>query len=371
MNWYRSLLLDDILPHWLAAAPTPSGLFLPHFDRRWQPTGKTHGTIVSQSRLLYNFACGYRLTGNRAYREAVESGAAFLVKRFRDRDHGGWFWAVDSDRTVLDTKKDCYGHAFALFGLCHAWSVLSDERLREEALHTWDILRERFREPGGGFVAEFDRGFSRASDTRSQNPLMHLFEALLAAADTGLEPGLLAEAGAVGSFVLGLRDAAGCLPEVFDRQWHLLPGTHGGRYDIGHAFEWAYLLSRANQLGLPAHLLATGREFLDYGMGIGLDTLQGGIFSPAGYDGVAEKRTGWWEQCEAVRALQHYVTARGAAELTPALDSCVAFVQNAFVDLEYGGWYSEPSPKEGTDGQGKGSEWKVDYHVVGMCIEGL
>jgi mannose/cellobiose epimerase-like protein (N-acyl-D-glucosamine 2-epimerase family) len=65
------------------------------------------------------------------------------------------------------------------------------------------------------------------------------------------------------------------------------------------------------------------------------------------------------------------VTHHDATELQPALESCLGYVQNTFVDLEFGGWFTEPSPKPGSPGEHKGSEWKMDYHVVGMCVEGL
>jgi len=370
-NWYRTLLLEQTLPRWQASAATGTGLFLPHLDRRWRQTGKTFGTVVSQCRLLYNFACGYRLTGVQAYLDAVESGTNFLLKRFRDNEHGGWYWACSLDGAVIDNKKDCYGQAFALFGLCHAWSVLHDDRLKQEALHTWETIRTWFREPNGGFIYHFDRAFTKAAAERSQNPVMHLFEALLAAVDTGLEPGLLSEAQQVGRFILDLRDSTNRLPEVFDSNWKLLPESRGGHCNIGHAFEWAFLLSKGSILGLPASFIDRGREFLDYGTSIGLDREKGGIFSSASYDGTIQRKKGWWEQCEAIRALQHYVSRRGADNLQPALESCIEYVQDAFIDLEYGGWYSEPSPRPGSPGEYKGSEWKMDYHVVGMCIEAL
>ena len=58
----------------------PLGRSIPGRDGRlpspdeWRPVGERFGTVVTQARLLYNFALGYDLTGDAAYRQAVESG---------------------------------------------------------------------------------------------------------------------------------------------------------------------------------------------------------------------------------------------------------------------------------------------------------
>ena len=179
--WFKGHVLG-LLAKWLGAV-TDEGMFLPHFDRRWKRREEGEGTLVSQSRLLYNFARGFELTGEEAYLDAVEQGARFLLDRFRDDEHGGWFWSCARDGSVLDRKKDCYGHAFVIFGLSHAARATGDEDLKRAALETWDVLKTRFRDGHGGFARSMSRDFSRADEARSQNPIMHLFEALLALGD--------------------------------------------------------------------------------------------------------------------------------------------------------------------------------------------
>ena len=69
----------------------------------------------------------------------------------------------------------------------------------------------------------------------------------------------------------------------------------------------------------------------------------GGIFSPVDYAGNHPgRRKGWWEQCEAIRAMQRYVTRHGASDIDPALRASIAFVREHFIDAEYGGWYLNP-----------------------------
>ena len=79
LKWFQQHLLEDILPHWLQHAVTETGCFLPHFDRQWNPLGQDYATLVSQSRLLYNFCIGYELTQDDEYLQVVEKGIRFLL----------------------------------------------------------------------------------------------------------------------------------------------------------------------------------------------------------------------------------------------------------------------------------------------------
>ena len=101
LGWFKDHLLDEILPKWLKAV-TDEGLFLPHFDRKWQPLHRNFGTLVSQCRLLYNFSQGYALTGDTRYLNAVEAGSQFLLDHFRDNTYGGWYWSCGLNGEVQD-----------------------------------------------------------------------------------------------------------------------------------------------------------------------------------------------------------------------------------------------------------------------------
>ncbi|HXF60093.1 MAG TPA: AGE family epimerase/isomerase [Caldilineaceae bacterium] len=372
--------MDEILPKWLAAV-TDEGLFLPHFDRAWRPLRRNYGTLVSQCRLLYNFSQGYALTGDRTYRNAVEQGARFLLDHFRDRKYGGWYWSCGLDGEARDRRKDSYGHAFVIFGLAHAYHCTGDQALQEALLHTWDVLTQRFRDQHGGFIWRMTEAFAGAEEMRSQNPVMHLFEALLAAGTAGGVPSLLEETQAVGDFVLSklVRKTDRRLPEVYNAEWAELSAAQqstaslsGGRLDIGHAFEWAYLTSYAVEQGLPAEYMSYANSFMLYGLALGFDWQAGGIYSPASPAGqLMTQRKGWWEQCEAIRAMTHFVVRHHRADLLEPLQKTIAFVQTSLIDPVYGGWYSAIEPGVSPEGQEKGNEWKVDYHIVGMCIEAI
>jgi len=372
LQWFRRHLLQDILPTWLRLASTPQGLFRVHFDRQWRWRGEYFGTLVSQSRLLYNFARGYAHTGDPAYRQAVQAGAEFMLQHFRDSEFGGWFYAVDAGGSIRDAKKDSYGHAFVIFGMAHAHAATGDARFLQAALDTWEMFRQHFFDAEGGVYLTMTRDFRDTSEYKSQNPLMHLFEALLALTQRPGQAKFRQEAEKVANFVLQhlRRPGAGFLPEVYDSAWRDLPEAQGGRIDIGHAFEWAFLLAKAAEMGAPQTYLRAAEQFIDYGLRLGHDEQDGGIISPVAPDGSPrEKRKDWWVQCEATRTMLHFAYEKGRRDLLPPLRRTITFFRKHLIDAEHGGWFFSTGPLPGSHYRDKGSEWKVDYHVVGMCDE--
>ncbi len=376
LNWFREYLINDILPRWLIHSQTENGLFFAHFGRTWEKQNKDICTLVSQARLMYNFSAGYRLTGQAEYLEAVNHGADALLRCFRDTENGGWCCSCKLNGEALDFHKDLYGHAFVIFGLAHAAEVTGREDLKQETFDTWKIVRSRFRDVGGGFAGKLTRSFGATPHIPSQNPIMHLFEALLML-DTLDDSSDVRQGGEeVADFVMNClrRKSDGILPELFDSDWCELSAENGGRIDIGHAFEWAYLLSRAVECKWPRDYLEPAERFLEYGLALGFDATDGGIISPVTPDGTTSiPIKGWWEQCEAIRALLHFGVVREDAKVWEPLEKIIAFVQKHYVDEEHGGWFMRPPVAAGKHQAclDKGSEWKVDYHVVGMCVEAI
>lgn len=378
-NEFRREWMEDHLRHWLRAAPRPNGFFRSAFDRRWHPAAEQYATLVSQARLLYVFAAGWHVTGEPACRDAVGRGSGFLLKHFRDGVHGGWFWSVSPDGSVREDHKQSYGHAFVIWGLAHAYSVTGDDRLLRAIERTWEVLDERLRDEQGGIALRAARDFSDRSGGACQNQMMHLFEALLAVQELTGSPYALRRAERTAEFLFrrlyverpSRVDAY--LAEDGDEAWRPLPRDRGGRVNLGHQFEWAFLLSRAVQIGADPGWIEIGRRLLDFARRAG-QTPSGGLHTWCGYDGApCPGALSWWEQAEKLRALMHYAACRGRDECRPAFERSLAFVRTAFRDPAFGGWYRKvsPDPPHAPVDEDKGEVRKVGYHVTAMYMEAL
>ncbi len=363
-------LLDGVLAAWRTHADTPSGLFDPYLDREWRRAGDGPRTLVSQCRLIYTFSRAFERDRDPAWAGLAHRGIEALVRSFRDPAGEGWAWACDADGARIDDTRDAYGHAFVVLALATAASAFGDDRYLDLALETWAYAKRALSDRHGGLVWHVAPDGTSPDDVRSQNPLMHSFEALLALAPLDDSGAIRRDAFGIWAFLRARMLGPGCLPEWYDADWRpLTDGPRGETVDIGHAFEWAFLLSEAQALFPDEDLLEPGRQFLAYGIRLGLDA-DGGVLSPADFAGnPRDGRKGWWEQCEAIRAMARYVDRHAADDVAEPLERCVAFSRRTYIDDEFGGWYEGPFGAGQEPSLAKGNAWKLDYHVVNMCRE--
>jgi len=373
--WHRRSLLDDHLSRWLAVAPTDSGLFRTSFTRDWKFNGSAPTDLTAQSRLVYAMAIGYELTLDRRYLDAATQGADFVLKHFRDPLHGGFYRSVAADGRVSNTDKHTYGHAFALLALAHMFRIGREARFRDAALLAWKDIDGGLRDSGGGFRPEAPRDFAPTSGLRTQNPLMHMFEALLALSDA-TDDGTVREAAAsVGHFAVyrlmqGLPDGTACIPEWYDERWRPLPTRDAGGYiDIGHQFEWSHLLLGAEKSGQSPILAASGERILQYAIKQGFDESDGGSFNRVYPEGKIDRDKYWWEQAECLRALLAAAVVTGRNDMWRRYEQTEVLIRQQFVDSQYGGWSFMPAsvcvrsecPNEQPD----------PYHMTGMHMAAL
>lgn len=372
-QWFRQTLTGETA-HWREAAFRPSGFFAVSLDRQWRPVGSQNGTLVSQGRQIFVMTAGYELTREPAYLDAVRKGADFLLQHFRDTEKGLFFYSTTPEGKVVDDGKDSYGLAFTIFALSHAARVTKDKRYSDAALETWAQMKEHLREENGLFRPKMDRNYTKVIGQNCQNPMMHLFEALLALHDATGSKAVLrdAQAHAATIFTRLFNAREGYLPEYYDRDWKPAPADQKGYLELAHQFEWAFLLSHAVEKGFPKRYLAIGERLLDYGMKAGYDKEEGGVFSRGDYQGNAVRGPkGWWEQCESLRTMMHYAALRNRKDLWPAVDQSLAYAKKYLIDAEYSGWYYSYDPKAATQRTNKGSVWQVGYHVSGLYREAL
>lgn len=374
-KWHERALVDGHLKHWLAAAPSESGFLRSNVTRGWQPREQKSTDLVAQSRQIYVLLSGYEVTGDGRYLDAARRGADFLLRHFADPVHGGFFRIVDAEGRVVRDSKHTYGHAFAIFALAHAYRVTKDERYGGAALTAWRTVNLNLRDPGGGFRSEAPRDFSGGTGgSRTQNPVMHLFEALLALYDATGSSEALAGARGIGDFVAyrllkGLPDGGAYIPEWYNANWEPLPREGGGYIDLGHQFEWAYLLNSAEERGLPSLYTAVAQRVLDYAIKTGYDDQVGGTFNVAYADGTVVRDKGYWQQSECLRTVMRYAALYGKPDMKRRYEQTLELVQDELIDTKNGGWFV--MTKGACARQSCPDEQPDAYHMTAMHREAL
>lgn len=346
--WHRQALVQGHLSHWLRVALLPNGACRSGFTRDWRlrPNTRPAVELTHQARLVSALVAGHDAGLDPRCLPAAESAGRFLLKHFSDPVHGGFFHQVDLEGKPEADAKRGYGHAFALLALSELARVSPDPGWASAAFQTWQTISQQLLDRFGALVSNADRRFAHGQDeSRTQNPSMHLFEALLAMAQApqpamaqaGLEGARQLAQWVLGSLVQGLPDGSAHLPEWYDRQWK--PHTDAkGFTDLGHQFEWVHLLIDANRLGVSPTLGAVADRVLQFALAKGYDDIDGGCFNRLLPDGSIDRAKGWWQQAECLHGLMVAADATQRPELWRRVEQTQAWVQRTLVDAEHGGW---------------------------------
>jgi mannobiose 2-epimerase len=364
-EWHRKDLKAHIA-RWLAVSPLPSGMMQAGFDREWHPLKQGVGDLTLHSRVVYTMLVGYEATGDARYLDAAKRGTDFLLASFQDPVNGGFYEIVDAQGTPRSMGKNAYGHAFALLALAHAARVTGEPKYKAAALQAWQDIRRGLRDPDGGLRGSAPRDFSPTPPgTHSQNPVMHMFEALLALIDATGDPQVLADARDMGDFVVnqlmvGLPDGGAYIPEWYDAQWKPLQNGDGFT-DLGHQFEWSHLLRSAEKRGLPAVYSGVADRLLKFAVANGYDEQEGGIFNRMSPRGDVDRNKFWWQQAEGMKA---FLAAAERPEMARRYRDTLDLVDKEFLDRENGGWLFG---SKDTCAHGNCSAQQPDpYHLVSL-----
>ena len=362
--WFRKALAEDtertlktmVAPTGFLGRVGPSGRAgSPAGQRGYRPTGLGNGTPTNQGRNMFVLAAGYDLTRKPEFLEAVTKAADFLLAHFRDGQYGGLFAEVDPDGKVLDDRKESYGTAHAILGMSHAARVSGRKTYGDAALEIWSDMKKGLRDRYGLFKRETSRDFKTTGPGKNtQNPMMHLFEALLALHDATQSKAVFQDAEAHANAVLTrLLQKQGYIPELYDSDWKPIPaGPPGqtepdgspldvynsyaaaaqtGHIEIGHQIEWAFFLSRAVERGFPRKYLSFGEGLLGYAMKVGYDRQSGGVNGYSDYDGkpTAPSSLSGWQESELLKVLMNWAVLRGRQDLWEPFDRSLAAVKNS------------------------------------------
>jgi mannose/cellobiose epimerase-like protein (N-acyl-D-glucosamine 2-epimerase family) len=323
---------DELLPAWAErGVDRQRGGFHDRLGADLEPLPDDHRRLLVQARQIWVFAHSASCGGPSFCAGVARSGFEFLRARYLDRRGGGWFLTVGLDGEPRDRTKDLYAHAFVILALSALHRATGDAeplRLAHDTLR-WIESRLEDREHGGFFDAVEPDG-RRRTEPRGQNPHMHLLEALLALADASGERVHLARAGRIADLALArFVDArTGGLGEHFARDWSPAAGPAGERVEPGHCFEWSWLLRALSRAEPGRPLAGEADRLFGFALDCGVDAASGGVRDSVDREGrPLEETQRLWPQTERVQAYAaRFADARrpeDAEGLRAALGHCL------------------------------------------------
>ncbi|UOG75351.1 AGE family epimerase/isomerase [Hymenobacter tibetensis] len=377
--------LDRILTYWSThMLDTAHGGFYGQITDENNVVAQAPKGSVLNARILWTFSAAYRRQPNPTHLALATRAFGYLEKHFLDAEHGGVFWSVDYLGQPLDTRKQIYALAFAVYGLSEYYAASGNERALQHAQALFRAIEQHSFDPEhGGYLEALARDWSPLADLRlsdkdanekkTMNTHLHILEAYTNLYRVWPDPQLRAQTQELLEvFQAHIIDPTSHQLHLFlDEQWQ----PKSTLVSFGHDIEASWLLLEAAEvLGNEDLVTQFRRVAVDMATTAtrGLDT-DGGLnyeFDPAQEHGDRDKH--WWVQAEAMVGLLNAYQVSGQRRFYEQFQAVWEFTRTHLLDYAHGEWlWGVTATHLPMTGEDKAGFWKCPYHNTRACLEVL
>ena len=375
--------LDEILSYWmLNTHDVANGGFIGRIDENNVQHAEAPKGAVLNSRILWAFSAAYPITKKPEHLHLARVAFNYLNTQFIDKEFGGVYWSVDARGKPLDTKKQIYALAFAIYGCSAFYKISRSEAAKETAISLYRQIEEHsYDAVNGGYFEAFTRDWQSLDDQRlsakdanekkTMNTHLHVLEAYTALyyvwPDIGLKRQITNLLASFTDHIIN--PVSGHLNLFFDEQW----GKKGNVVSFGHDIEAAWLLSEAAEatgnLSIVTAIETISQKIATATLD-GLDE-DGGLWYE--YDSennhfIKEKH--WWVQAEAMVGFFHQWQLTHDTGYLVRSWRTWQYTKAFIKDAAYGEWlWGRNEWGEIMPGQDKTGIWKCPYHNSRACIK--
>jgi len=343
---------------------------------------------VLNARILWTFAAATRILHRMPYRILAARAKDYLVNRFIDPQYGGVYWSLNADGSPLDTKKQTYAIAFAIYGLAEYYRATQDREALDAAIRLFEDLEAHAyansQEPrANGYIEALTRDWQPIADmrlsesdengSRTMNTHLHVLEAYTNLYRVYKDPRVARQLRVlIDIFVNRLYNPeTGHLGLFFDDDWNPLSTFHTAsadrknfqlstHYSPGHDIEAAWLIREALEVlgdhDLLQQTLPVCRSLAQ--------AAEEGILSESQWWCYAEAVVGYIDQWQMAKNPNDQMVNWELAE------AAYDFIQSHLLDREHGEWFWSVLPDGTPDcNNDKAGFWKCPYHNSRMCFE--
>lgn len=337
---------------------------------------------VLNARILWSFSAGFNFSHNAQYLKLAERSFDYFKEYFLDQNAGGVFWSVDALGNPLDTKKQIYAIAFAIYGLSEYFKASRNQDALDLAIALYhDIEKHSFDHENGGYLEALTRDWQPIADLRlsdkdanekkTMNTHLHILEAYTNLykywpdEQLGIKIKELLEifdAHIIDKNTLHLK-------LFFDEKWI-------SNYNIisyGHDIEASWLMLEAAEVieneKLIHHFEKLAVEIAAAAVA-GIDETGAMIYELDRDKNhrIAEKH--WWVQAEAMVGFLNAYQLTKNEKFFDHFQSIWSFTKKHIIDQKNGEWFwgvnEDFSLMQGED---KAGFWKCPYHNSRACME--
>jgi mannobiose 2-epimerase len=375
--------LDNILHWWLKnMVDHEHGGFYGRMDGHGVLHPKAEKGIILNTRLLWTFAAAARQSGNPVFKNMADRAFDYLLQFFWDELEGGVLWSVDFQGNPLNTQKQIYAQAFAIYALSEFYLLTQNREALDKANEIfWLIEKYSLDRKKGGYLTAFDRDWSGSGDIRLSekdasaakimNTHLHILEAytnFYRAQPTAAVKERL-------RYILEIyldrfyRPDDGSLYLYFDENWQ----PKNSDTSFGHDIESSWLLWEAAEVLGDDDLLERTKpvsiHLAEAVLQHGLDA-DGGLFNERHADGRLDTDKHWWHQTEAVTGFWNAWELSGQEDYAETAARSWSIIKKFIIDAENGEWHWRVN-RAGMPilSEDKAGPWKASYHNGRMCME--
>lgn len=341
--------------------------------------------IVLNTRILWFFSEVAAAIDKPEYRTAAERAYGYLVDYFLDKEFGGVYWELDAQGQPVNTKKQTYAQAFAVYALCSYYKLTGDEQAMVHALDCFALLEEKtIDRVHGGYFEAFDRQWGKMDDVRlsdkdlnypkSMNTHLHVLEAYTtlhkARPTEVIKQALRYNIDCFDKYLINRE--TGHLRMFLDETWQdFSPG-----FTYGHDIECSWLLSKAlNSLNDPQvtdqitpSIIALADVTLQEAMGDHGEVMDAFDFA----SGKKLTERVWWVQAEALVGFLNVYTLTRDERYLVAAKNVWAFIKKYQRDTRHGEWlWLSTLDTDHHEEAYKVGFWKGPYHNGRAMLEAI
>jgi len=366
-------LTENILPFWAKHSPDPSGGFYGTLNFDGTPRINAMKGGILNARLVWTFSTAYRMLKDEQYLTLANRAQQYFLNHFIDKEYGGSFYTLNADGTSLDSHKDTYQNAFAIYGLSEHYRATGNKESLDAAIAIYNKMIEHAYDPvNGGFIESFTRDWqmNAVESPKTMNTNLHVLEALTNLyrvwKDDGLKAHLKEQIDVMSHKVLNQQTWHEQL--FFTMDWKNQKNVDS----YGHDIEFSWLLVEAAEvLGDEAIVKDTRRIAVNMApvqLMQGLNAT-GGMMYEKDDDRLNANRE-WWPQAETVLGCLNAWRISGDQKFLDAAVLEWEWIKTNMIDREYGEWYSNVRP-DGTPQKNrvKADQWRCPYHNSRMGFE--
>lgn len=337
--------------------------------------------IILNTRILWTFSSAARHFGNATYLAVATRAFQYIQDHFMDGKNGGVYWMLDFKGAPLQTKKQVYAQAFALYAFAEYYLASGDRRSLQSAIDLFRLIEKHsFDAKDNGYLEAFDENWNLLDDLRlsekdanekkTMNTHLHVLEAYTVLYTVWKVEQLLRQLkNLINLFMDKIINKRYRYDLFFTETWKLQSTTTS----FGHDIEGSWLLYEAAQVTGDALLLERVKDLairtVDQTLEDGLDE-DGGLMNETEPDVLKDTDKHWWPQAEAIIGLVNAWQLTGNGSYLDEAKSVWQFIKEKLIDRQHGEWHWRVNRQgEVNFDEEKAGFWKCPYHNGRMAIE--